>query len=646
LTTNSATVVWDNSSDHSIRVNYSNGECMAPNPAILKVNVNAAPSFTVSEISGCTPLTVTFKNTSIAGADKYTWDFNDGIKYTTINADEVVTHTFMNELAGAKTFVVRLTSSSESGCMMTSEQVIKVEPAYSVGSPISQKGCSPYEVKFDNAFPGSKTYSWQTEDGTVLSTESNPKLTFKAIDGQATTYIVRLIGESFSGCTATVNNTITVFPLPKAGFTKSADEGCSPLFVKFSNSSSDGAKTYAWDFGDGGASVSLSDPDYSFISPNGKQEQYNVMLTARNEFGCVDIYKSVVKVFHTPQADFSVNPMEQTLPAKKVLLTNLTKFGPWSYIWQFGDGTATQSGDVLGHEYSKAGYYTISLTATGDVCASTKKIGVIINDGAPGTAFDCETEGCAPFSLKFTNHSVNGFKFLWDFGNGNHSTEFEPKITYFEGGTYNVRLEVYNNLGEMTFSEKVITVHDEPIAFFRSSAKKVRIPGNNVFFVNLSENANTLIWDFGDGTSSTDFEPVHEYSRTGIFNVSLKITSAFNCTDEFLLTPGIEIYSEEIKLANAFIPSKDGSSGGIYITGDPRNHIFHPNLANGDVDKYELQIFNRWGNLVFQSNEVERGWDGYFNGKLCSQDVYVWKIKLRFIDGKQITKVGDVTLIQ
>jgi len=646
LTSNSATVVWDNSSDHSIRVNYSNGECMAPNPAILKVNVNATPSFTVSEVSGCKPLTVTFKNTTTAGADNYTWDFNDGTKYTTVNADEEVTHTFMNELAVAKTFVVRLTSSSESGCMMTSEQDIKVEPAYSVGSPISQKGCSPYEVKFDNAYPGSKSYSWQAEDGTVLSTESNPTLTFNAIDGKATTYIVRLVGESFSGCTATVNNTITVFPLPKAGFTQSAIEGCSPLFVKFRNRSSDGAKTYAWDFGDGSASVSLADPDYTFISPNGKEELYNVTLSARNEFGCVETYKSVVKVFPTPQADFSVHPLEQTMPSKNVLLTNLTKFSPWSYTWQFGDGTAAQTGDVTEHEYSKAGYYTISLTATGDVCSSTKKIGVTINDGAPGTAFDCETEGCAPFSLKFTNNSVNGFKFLWDFGNGNHSTEFEPKITYFEGGTYNVRLEVYNNLGEMTFSEKVITVHDEPIAFFRASAKKVRIPGNNVFFVNLSENANTLIWDFGDGTTSTDFEPVHEYSRTGIFSVSLKITSAFNCTDEFLQTPGIEIYSEEIKIANAFIPTKDGSSGGIYITGDPRNHIFHPNLANGDVDEYELQIFNRWGNLVFQSNEVERGWDGYFNGKLCSQDVYVWKIKLRFLNGEQITKVGDVTLIQ
>lgn len=645
-TSSSATVVWDNSGDHFISVNYSNGECLAPDPTILKVNVNAAPTFTVSEVTGCTPMTVILKNTTSSGAENYTWDFNDGTKYTTTKADETVTHTFNNELVGTKTFVVKLTSSSESGCTLTSQQTIKVEPEYSAGYPVSQRGCTPYEATFDNARPGSKSYSWQAEDGTVLSTESNPTLIFNAKDGKETTYVVRLIGESFSGCKSTVINTITVLPLPKAAFTQSVIEGCSPITVKFTNISSEGAKTYYWDFGDGSVPVSLANPVYTFISPEGNAEIYTVNLIARNDFGCVDTFKSVVKVLPTPQADFSVNPLEQTLPAGKVILTNLTQFGPWNYTWQFGDQTAAKTGNISEHEYSKAGYYTISLTAKGDICASTKKMGVTINEGTPGTAFDCDTEGCAPFSVKFNNQSVNGFKFLWDFGNGNHSTEFEPKITYFEGGTYKVRLEVYNNVGEMSYSEKVITVHDQASAFFRVSANRVRIPGNSVYFVNLSENAFTLLWDFGDGTTSTDFEPVHEYSKTGFFKATLRITTAFKCTDEYVLSPDIEIYSDELKVANAFIPAKEGPSGGIYVTGDPRNHIFHPNLVSGDIVEYEFQIFNRWGNLFFQSNEVERGWDGYYNGKLCPQDVYVWKIRCKFANGELVTKVGDVTLIQ
>ena len=270
----------------------------------------------------------------------------------------------------------------------------------------------------------------------------------------------------------------------------------------------------------------------------------------------------------------------------------------------------------------------------------------MVNDGAPTTLFNCDTAGCAPFSVKFNNISVNGYKFMWDFGNGNHSNEFEPKITYFEGGTYKVRLEVYNNLGEMSFAEQIITVYTQPTAFFKAAVNKVKIPGNSVSFINLSENVSTLLWDFGDGTTSSEFEPVHEYVSTGIFNIALLVTTSENCTDQFVLSPGVEIYTEEMTMANAFIPAKEGPSNGIYVTGDPRNHIFHPNLASGDVVDYQFQIYNRWGNLFFQSSEIERGWDGYFNGKLCPQDVYIWKIKCKYRSGKEVTKVGDVTLIQ
>ena len=645
-TSNSATVVWDNSVNHSISLNYSNGQCMAPRSTTLSVDVNMAPTFTVSDSSGCTPLTVTFKNTTKASADNYTYDFNDGIKYTTSNAAEVITHTFINGLAWEKTFVVKLSSSSASGCTVSSEKSITVEAAYSVGYPVVQKGCSPFEVKFENAYSGAKSYSWQSETGGVLSTEITPHLSFRAIDGKVTNYNVKLIGESLSGCRDTVTNIITVFPQPKAEFTALVLEGCSPLSVKFTNSSSDGAKSYSWDFGDGSASVSLSNPDYTFISPDGKEALYNVRLSARNDIGCVDTFRTVIKVLPTPQADFSVDPMVQTMPSKTVNITNLTQSGPWSYEWQFGDQKTKTSGDVSQHVYSDAGYYTISLTAKGSSCSSIKRIGVTINEGTPTTTFDCDTVGCSPFNVKFTNNSVNGYKYSWDFGNGSHSTDFEPKITYFTGGVYKVRLEVYNSIGEISVAEKVITVHQTPSSFFQASVDKVRIPGNSVSFLNLSENATNFLWDFGDGNTSTDFEPKYQYTKTGVYDVSLTATTKDNCSDRFVLLKGVEIYSDELKLANAFIPDKQGSSGGNYINGDPHSRVFHPNLVAGDVVEYQFQIFNRWGNLFFQSNEVERGWDGYYNGKLCPQDVYVWKIQCKFANGNRVTKIGDVTLIQ
>ena len=641
-----AIVVWDREGAQTISVNYSNGECLSTVPVTLPIHVNTSPTFTISVTSGCSPFTATFKNTTPPGADNFTWDFNDGTKYTTTNSNEEVTHIFINGLALAKAFNVKLISSSESGCTLTSEKVVTVEPDYSVGYLVIQKGCSPFEMKFGNAYSGSKSYSWQTIDGRVLSTEISPLLEFQATANKDTTFVVRLIGESMNGCRDTVENRITVLAQPKAGFTLSVNEGCSPLLVKFTNTSSTEAKAYRWDFGNGSGNVTLTNPDYTFIAPSGEEALYNINLFARNESGCIDTFKSVVKLYTTPQPEFSVDPLEQTMPNRKVAVANLTKFGPWNYTWQFGDQTPSLDGNVSGHEYSKAGYYMISLTAKGNNCSSTKKTGVTINDGPPETAFDCETEGCAPFSMKFTNRSVNGFKFSWDFGNGSHSADFEPQVTYYTGGVYNVRLTVYNNLGEMSYAERVITVYDQPTAFFRVSVDRVRIPGNTASFINLSNNAYLMNWDFGDGSTSSDFEPSHQYLKTGFYDVALTVTTPEKCSDKLVLTHGIEIYSDEIRMANAFVPAKEGSNGGHYIEGDPRNHIFHPNLVAGDVVEYQFQIFNRWGNLFFQSNEVERGWDGYYNGKLCPQDVYVWKIRCKFANGEQVTKIGDVTLLQ
>jgi gliding motility-associated-like protein len=199
----------------------------------------------------------------------------------------------------------------------------------------------------------------------------------------------------------------------------------------------------------------------------------------------------------------------------------------------------------------------------------------------------------------------------------------------------------------MWSAEKTITVWPKPNAYFRPLPDRVRIPGQKVTFANFSTNADNLQWDFGDGSTSPEYEPVHQYTQTGFYDIQLAIESANGCQDTMTLVKGVEAYSEgELNVPNAFMPDKSGPSGGIYVPGDPHNHIFYPTVAAGDLEIYELQIFNRWGNLLFESREPERGWDGYYNDKLCPQDVYVWRIKCRFVNGIEIVKTGDVTLLR
>jgi gliding motility-associated-like protein len=94
---------------------------------------------------------------------------------------------------------------------------------------------------------------------------------------------------------------------------------------------------------------------------------------------------------------------------------------------------------------------------------------------------------------------------------------------------------------------------------------------------------------------------------------------------------------------NAFTPNPNGPSGGIYDPTSMDNNIFFPYTSG--VAEYKLEIFDRWGELIFESDEVRRGWDGYYRGKLCQQDVYVWKASVKLNTGKTYNGVGDVTLL-
>ena len=99
-----------------------------------------------------------------------------------------------------------------------------------------------------------------------------------------------------------------------------------------------------------------------------------------------------------------------------------------------------------------------------------------------------------------------------------------------------------------------------------------------------------------------------------------------------------------MQVPNAFTPNVNGSAGSLYGKTDLSNDIFHPQIRG--ANKYLMSIFSRWGELLFETKNPDEGWDGYYKGKLCTQDVYVWKITATFIDGKSYNKAGDVLLMR
>lgn len=151
-----------------------------------------------------------------------------------------------------------------------------------------------------------------------------------------------------------------------------------------------------------------------------------------------------------------------------------------------------------------------------------------------------------------------------------------------------------------------------------------------------------VFYENGNETTETSFGASYTYKTLGIHPVTLYVTSRFGCTDS--LTREINVLGKrEFEMPNAFMPDLSGPNGGYYDPEDLRSRVFHPDTKG--VLAYELYIYNRWGELVFESNDVNIGWDGYIDGSLAKQDVYVWKVKATFADGVKKTYAGDVTLI-
>jgi gliding motility-associated-like protein len=190
-----------------------------------------------------------------------------------------------------------------------------------------------------------------------------------------------------------------------------------------------------------------------------------------------------------------------------------------------------------------------------------------------------------------------------------------------------------------------VVVRPRAVAYFVLQPTEVIVPSEPVFTYNLSANATDYSWDFGDGTSSNEFNPVHYYTQAGTFDVTLIANNEWNCPDTFQVLSAVTGEATgDIRFPNAFTPGNTGPTGGAYDPNSYDNDHFFP-LYEG-VEDYRLEIFNRWGELLFVTEDPRIGWDGYYRGDPAKQDVYVWKAYAKFSDGRESVMKGDVTLLR
>ena len=358
------------------------------------------------------------------------------------------------------------------------------------------------------------------------------------------------------------------------------------------------------------------------------------------------------EVYPELEASFEANPEEMVLPESTISITNTTtNKNEWEYEWDFGDGTTSTEVDPAPHEYGTFGTFVIRMTATNGQCTDTYQTSVTIGAIPPIVDFNATpTEGCLPLVVEFENLTqfADPSSYQWEFGDGQRVSAVEnPTHIYRNPGTYTVTLSANNITGQRTemIKEEFIVVNETPTASFTIPDEYRQVfTGEEVRFVNLSEGADEYIWKFGDGNESFEEEPIHAYPDSGIYDITLiAINTETGCTDSMTLSSQVRvILGGASDVPNAFTPSRAGP--GTASSNPIQNDIFLPKVEG--VSQFNMKIYNRWGELLFESNDRTEGWDGYYNGVLMPQGVYVYRLELVYENGRRETKIGDITLIR
>ncbi len=421
--------------------------------------------------------------------------------------------------------------------------------------------------------------------------------------------------------------------------------GCKPLTVVFSDTLQKG-KRYIWDFGDGSPAVTTIAPNNSVSHLFTGVGRYRVRVISIDSLTCniADTAYTFIKVGDNAA---TLNFTSTKLPP----CTNLTYsfansstavvplFNATSFVWDFGDGSARVRAGLapVQHTYLSPGTYKVRLIVDDTTfCNSPDSLEKTIRINPTVRAqFTTPAKGCVPYQAAFANTSLAGTDFIWDFGDGSPLSFLpDPTHLYANVGTYTVKLiaidtSTCNKIDSTTFT---ITVYPIPVAFYTYLPNP---PDANRFvnFSNGSTGANKYVWDFGDGETSTDVNPRHLYNATQLFNTCLAaINSTSGCIDTFCLNIPARV-NALLDVPNAFTPGRFGENAVIKIAGF-------------GIGKMDWKIYNRWGQLVFQTTDRKSGWDGTYKGVLQPMDVYAYTLDVTFTDGKTERKTGDISLLR
>jgi gliding motility-associated-like protein len=616
----------------------------------------------------CHPDTVNFANGSRIGKYKipkndnrlaYKWTFGDNGS----SSDYEPMHLYNNfSSSNSSLNTVWLKVNSYYDCKDSISKTVTVFPKPAANFDVENSlACPPFNVQIDHmsiAEDGSM-YNWTFDGvGNDTVTRASNETLYHLFGNSGTTTIshpIHLLVTTPHNCTDTISQSIFVYPPVKAEFDKDAS-GCSPFNITFINKSEQ-ADSWFWNFGETTylSTSKAKNPPHTFINDSTNDITYTISMKAMSNEGCRDSIIHKVTVYPQPKAEFIADREYFVFsPTSNIVnFTNqTTPDAAWNYEWNYDDGLPfdrikgpTHHEFLLGPPHW-GGQFNVKLRAQSDHCSDSVYHRITIVAPKPVADFSISENGCVPLELSFTELTSYGTGWFWEFGDGGtYNGQNPPPYTYTKAGKFNIKLTVTGD-GGVSYAYKDVEVYPKPIVNFDVKPSLVMLTEKmeaKVQFYNKCQLGERFEWDFGDSTKSVEQVPSHIYKSMGTYTVKLGAWTVHQCYDEIIKKDTVEVLEKhDLVFPNAFTPDINGQNDGRYA--DNKNEVFHPKWKG--VVEYHLEIYDRWGEKLFESDDVLIGWNGYYKGKLCKTDVYIWKVKGKYTDGSTFEKAGNVTLLR
>lgn len=358
---------------------------------------------------------------------------------------------------------------------------------------------------------------------------------------------------------------------------------------------------------------------------------YTVIVT--DSAGCVD--SAVLVINEPPQLTVSINPASAELCAGDVTnLSAIVSGGTPTYLYNWNPGGLTTPAIQI--TPASSGQYSVTVTDANG-CIENAVAFITVNP-LPTASFSVDTtNGCKPVCVNFLSATTSD-TYTWAFGDGAIGNGFMPSHCYTKPGTYTVTMLVTDSNGcKNSFTiPNLITVYPFPRADFYASPYRTDILSPEITFTNASDGYNSAVWNFGDGNTSSDYHPVHTYAEPGTYQVLLTVCNSYGCCDT--TTRNIKIDG----MFSYFVPNA------FTVDGDGLNEFFKAKGIGVDTERYVFQIFDRWGELIWETTDFNQGWNGTVkNGQIAPLGVYIWKASVWEKDRNiHHPFIGDVTLIR